>query len=159
PLSAVYNNSVSVTGQSTLAIGAIAGATAVTFTGGLSMAAGSTLNFQADTASPANLVYSATFQGPTTISGAVAVNITDNGTASGTLSVGAIPNSAAGSITKTGGTLIVAGGSLGGAVTLSSGGLSVQGNLSVGSLFGPAGTTVNNNSANNVTLTVGSDNT
>ena len=104
-------------------------------------------------APPANQAFGLTF-GAATLNGATTFNVANNGTGTGTLTLGAL-SGASGSITKTGaGNLVVGGGSIGGSLTVNAGGFSTTANLSIGSLAGTGGT-VSDGTANAVTLTVG----
>ncbi|HEY1379143.1 MAG TPA: autotransporter-associated beta strand repeat-containing protein, partial [Gemmataceae bacterium] len=159
----VYQNGVNVAAtNSTLFYAGTAALPTVTFTGGLSAAAGGvTLNVSPDATAEANAPYNVVFQGAGTINGPLTLNINPNGTGAATLTIGTlVKGTGNGAITKNGGDLtITGGGTLGGPLTINNGLVAVQGSLSVGSLVGGAGTTVYNNSNNNITLTVGSDNT
>jgi fibronectin-binding autotransporter adhesin len=154
---ATYANNVALTQSSVIQVTAPAGVPTVTM-GTLTMAANSTLTVNPDPANPVNAPFGLTFGG-TTLNGANTFNIPNNGTGLGTLTAGPITDGGSGSITKVGaGTMVVTGGTIAGGLIINGGTLTLNGaNFTAGSLAGLAGTTVNNNTATALTLTVGSD--
>jgi autotransporter-associated beta strand protein len=156
----VYNNNMSVTNSSTVTVQATATVPNVKFNN-LSMAAGTTLNVNPDATNPAGTAFGLTFSG-TSLAGAATLAISNTAAGTGNVALGALSNSANGSVTVTGGgNLSTAGGTLGGRLDLGTGNLSMSGvSLSVGSLVGTSGTlTGNATTGNAITLTLGGDNT
>jgi autotransporter-associated beta strand protein len=99
----VYSSPVTVAGGGASSINVIATAATPTITmGALSMGAGGTLNVGAEAGTAANLAYGLTF-GATTLSGTNTFAVANNGTGTGTLTLGALNDGGtAATITKTG---------------------------------------------------------
>jgi fibronectin-binding autotransporter adhesin len=123
----VYATPVTVADAAAATVNVIPTAATPTITQGtLTMGVGSTLNVGAEPGSPTNLAYGLTF-GATTLNGATTFAVANNGTGTGTLTLG--PVGGVGSLTKTGsGTLLLTDpGAYAGATTVSAGSLLAQG--------------------------------
>jgi autotransporter-associated beta strand protein len=130
----------STTGLEVLPVAA-GGAGSATLAGTLTLGNGATLNVTGG-ATPSNLPYALTVTGATAIAGNTTINVANNGTGKGTLTLGAVSDQATGAtLTKTGaGTLaIVAAATYTGATTVNGGTLAVNGSI--------AGATTINNTA------------
>lgn len=130
----------STTGFEVLPV-ALGGAGSATLQGTLTLGNGATLNVTGG-ATPTNLPFALTVTNTTTIAGNTTINVANNGTGKGTLTLGAVSDQATGAtLTKTGaGTLaIVAAATYTGATTVNGGTLAVNGSI--------AGATTINNTA------------
>jgi fibronectin-binding autotransporter adhesin len=154
-----FSNSVAVTASSTLQVTTAVGVSTVVM-GPLNMSAGTTLALTPDPANSPGTAYGASFAG-TTLNGAATINVTNNGAAVTTLTLGALTDATGtSSLTVTGNPALgVTGGTLGGRLSIGSSNLSLGGaSLTVGSLVGTGGT-LSGNSTGPITLTTGSDGT
>jgi autotransporter-associated beta strand protein len=87
----VYTTPVSIAAaaSATLTVKATAGAPTITL-GALTFGAGSNLSVAAETGTPANLAYGLTFAGATALSGTNQITVANNGTGTGTLTLGGV---------------------------------------------------------------------
>jgi autotransporter-associated beta strand protein len=155
--SSVAAHPVSVAASSTISSNRATSGSGLTHTFGTLAIGTGTLSINAGANISTNSAYGVTF-GATTLSGNATFDVANNGTATGTLTLGAVTPSGSGSLTKTGaGTLVFTGANtFGGGITLSAGRIVVDSGAFLASSSAPLTVSGGSLLLNNTSQTVAS---